>query len=116
MKRTTILLDDALLIAAQALAEQRAMTFTALVGEAVRAYIRANRGPRTLSCIGIGHSDRPRRTIRDGGDEVELRAGIDAIEGWSPRRASDGAAGSARANRDSAVAPDARATTPAHDR
>jgi hypothetical protein len=31
MKRTTILVDDALLIEARSLAQQRAMTFTALV-------------------------------------------------------------------------------------
>lgn len=86
MKRTTVLLDDALLIEAQALAEQRSMTFTSLIGEAIRAYIQANRMPRRLSCIGIGRSDRSRDTLRDGRDEDELRAGIDPVEGWSPQR------------------------------
>jgi predicted transcriptional regulator len=86
VKRTTVLLDDALLIEAQALAEQRSMTFTSLISEAIRAYIQANRMPRQISCIGIGRSDRPRGTLRDGGDEAELRAGIDPVEGWSPQR------------------------------
>lgn len=86
MKRTTVVLDDALLLEAQALAQQRSMTFTSLVSEAIRAYIQANRTPRRISCIGIGHSDRPRASLRDGGDEDELRAGIDPVEGRSPQR------------------------------
>ena len=76
MKRTTILVDDALLIEARSLAQQRAMTFTALVNEALRAYVHTHRTPRHLSCIGVGRSERPTSSLRDGGDEAELRAGI----------------------------------------
>jgi hypothetical protein len=90
MKRTTILVDDALLIEARSLAQQRAMTFTALVNEALRAYVQTHRTPRHLSCIGVGRSERPTRSLRDGGDEAELRAGINRVEGWSPQRGAAG--------------------------
>jgi Bacterial antitoxin of type II TA system, VapB len=90
MKRTTILVDDALLIEARSLAQQRAMTFTALVNEALRAYVQTQRTPRHLSCIGVGRSERPTRSLRDGGDEAALRAGINRVEGWSPHRAVAG--------------------------
>lgn len=90
MKRTTVLLDDALLIEAQALAQQRSMTFTSLVSEAIQAYIQAKRTPRRISCIGIGHSERPRDSHRDGGDEDELRAGINLVEGWSSNHSRHG--------------------------
>ena len=69
MKRTTILVDDALLIEARSLAQQRAMTFTALVNEALRAYVQTHRTPRHLSCIGVGRSERPTHSLHDGGDE-----------------------------------------------
>ncbi len=86
MKRTTILLDDALLLDAQHLARQRGTTFTALIDEAIRAYLQAHRAPRRLTCIGVGRGENLSRSLRDGGDEADLRAGIDRVGGWSPRR------------------------------
>lgn len=86
MKRTTILLDEALLLDARHLAQQQGTTFTALIDDALRAYIQARRAPRHLACLGIERSEQPTHTLRDGGDEAALRVGIDRVGGWSPRR------------------------------
>lgn len=85
MKRTTIFVDDDLLVEAQHLAKRRGITFTALIDEALRAQVQAQQTPRRFASLGVGHSARPTR-MRDGGDEAELRAGIDRIDGWSPRQ------------------------------
>ena len=95
MKRTTVLLDDALLVEVQQLARQRGTTLTALVDEALRTYVQKHRMPRRLSCIGVGRSEG-QRSLRDGGDELELREGIDDVSGWSPRREVVSASGRRR--------------------
>jgi len=87
VKRTTIFVDDKLLVEAQHIAKQRGMTFTALVDEALRAQVQANRPPRRFASFGIGRSAQP-TDMSDGADEAILRAGIDPIEGWAPRRHS----------------------------
>ena len=85
MKRTTIFVEDELLVEAQHTAKQRGITFTALVDEALRTQVQANRPPRRFASLGAGHSAQP-TNMRDGADEAILRADIDPIEGWSPRR------------------------------
>jgi hypothetical protein len=83
VKRTTILADDQLLLDVKQLAARQGKTVTAIVQEALSAYLEANRPSRPLSFIGIGHSGNPQ--LAEGADAA-LRAEIDAIEGWSPRR------------------------------
>ena len=85
MKRTTIFVDDDLLLEAQHIAKQRETTFTEVVQEALRAYVQANRAPRRISFIGIGHSGRPTQELQDGWDEAVLRAEVGA-NGWSHRQ------------------------------
>ncbi len=87
VKRTTIFVDDELLVEAQHIAKQRGMTFTALVDEALRTQVQATRAPRRFASLGAGHSAQP-TDMSDGADEAILRAGIDPIEGWVPRRHS----------------------------
>ena len=74
MKRTTVFIDDDLLLEAQHLAKQRETTFTEVIQEALRAYVRANRPPRYISFIGMGRSGRSADQFRPGWDEEELRA------------------------------------------
>ncbi len=82
MKRTTVFVEDDLLLEAQHLAKQRETTFTEVIQEALRAYVEANRSPRHISFIGIGHSGRSVEEFQPGWDEEELRAGI-GVNGWS---------------------------------
>ncbi len=82
MKRTTVFVDDSLLLEAQHLAKQRDTTFTEILQEALRAYVQANRPARRISFIGIGRSGRPPQAFKPGWDEEELRAGT-GVNGWS---------------------------------
>jgi len=91
MKRTAIFVDDELLVEAQHIAKQRGMTFTALVDEALRAQVQANRPPRRFASSGIGRSAQP-TDMSDGADEAILRADIDPLEGWSTSGGRDMAA------------------------
>ncbi len=88
MKRTTVFVEDDLLLEAQHLAKQRETTFTDVIQEALRAYVQANRSPRHISFIGIGHSGRPAHELHDGWDEQVLRTEI-GVNGWEPRRDED---------------------------
>jgi hypothetical protein len=83
MKRTTIMADEALLLEAKHVAEQRGTTLTAVVHEALEEYLRARRQPHRFSFAGTGRSGRPHL-----GHEAEalLSHEIDEREGWSPRR------------------------------
>jgi hypothetical protein len=83
MKRTTILIDEGLLLEALHLARRQGTTFTAVVHEALREYLTVHRAPRHLSFLGIGHSGRPDLAKHD---EEILAAEADAVSGWSPRR------------------------------
>ena len=85
MQRTTIFVDDDLLLEAQHIARQRETTFTEVVQEALRAYVQANRAPRRISFIGIGRSGRPAQELQDGWDEAVLRAEVGA-DGWSHQK------------------------------
>ena len=85
MKRTTILVDEGLLVEARQLAAQQGITFTAVVQEALRAYISAHRPRRRISFMAMGCSGHPPLDLRDGRDEKILAAEIDPIDGWAPR-------------------------------
>src|SRR5437868_15158112 len=84
MKRTTILVDEGLLLEARQLAAQQGMTFAAVVQEALRAYIAAHRPRRRISFLGMGCSGYPPVDLRGGRDEEILAAEIDPIYGWAP--------------------------------
>lgn len=83
MKRTTIFVDDELLVEAQHVAKQRGITFTAFVDEALRAQVQVRRTPRRFASLGVGHSAQP-TDMSNGADEAVLRADIDRSEGWTP--------------------------------
>ena len=78
MARTTILIDDALLFEAKQLAAQRGTTLTAVLQEALRSYLAANRTPRRLAWIGQGRSGRSDVSARD---EELLAAAADRVDG-----------------------------------
>jgi hypothetical protein len=86
VKRTTILADDELLLEVKQLAARQGKTVTAIVHEALAAYVADYRSSRPLSFIGIGHSGDPQLAERA---DAALRAEIDPIEGWSPRRKAE---------------------------
>lgn len=84
MKRTTILADSELVLEAKHLASLEGRTFTALVQDALRDYVEAHRpARRRISFAGIGRSGSSLTA-----EEMDrmLIAGLDPIEGWSPRR------------------------------
>ena len=84
MKRTTILVDEGLLVEARQLAAQQGMTFTTVVQEALREYVAAHRPQRRISFMGMGCSGQPPLDLRDGRDEELLAAEIDPVYGWAP--------------------------------
>lgn len=86
MRRTSILVDDALLTEARAVAARQGTTFTGLVREALVAYIAAQDRPRPLSIVGIGRSGENDLSTRD---EEILSSEIQG-DGWSPRRTRPG--------------------------
>ena len=54
MTRTTILLENDLLLRVKQLAQVQGTTFTAIFREALNSYLEANQEPRSLSFIAIG--------------------------------------------------------------
>lgn len=83
MKRTTILADEALLLEVQQLAASQGKAVTAVVQEALRAYVRAPRAGRHFSFAGIGRSGQ---RYGAGHEEAMLAAKASPVEGWSPKR------------------------------
>jgi hypothetical protein len=84
MKRTTILADEALLQEARYLAQSEGKSLTTVVREALAEYVAAHRKPRrVIPFAGIGRSGDPKLTEKI--DDI-IRAGLDPIEGFSPRR------------------------------
>lgn len=87
MKRITILADEDLLLEAQQLAAERGTSFTAIVQEALRAYLAMHRPRRTLSFIAAGRSGQPYPVDAESGwEETVLAQSIDPAEGWSVDR------------------------------
>jgi len=89
MRRTSILLDDALLTEARAVAARQRTTFTGLVREALAAYIATQERPRPLSIVGIGRSEEGDLSTRD----EEILAAEIGRDGWSPERRPQGGSG-----------------------
>lgn len=79
MTRTTILLDDDLLLEVKQLARANGITATEVIREALKAYIGEQRRARPLSFAGVGKSGR--RSISKKAEEV-LRRKADRREGW----------------------------------
>lgn len=83
MKRTTVVADDDLLREMQHLARQRGTTFTAVLQDAMRAYLDAQQPSTIESLAGIVTMDEP-VDYSDGRDEEELAAGVHPIYGLAP--------------------------------
>ncbi|PYU90532.1 MAG: hypothetical protein DMG08_17705 [Acidobacteria bacterium] len=77
--RTTILLDQDLLLEVKQLARSNGTTATAIIREAVEAYVAKKRSGRTPSFAGIGKSGR-RSVSRDA--EAILSRNADRRKGW----------------------------------
>ncbi len=82
MKRTTIVADDDLLREMQHLAQRRGMTFTAVLQDAMRAYLDAQRPSTIESLAGIASSGKP-VDYSNGRDEEILLAEVHPIYGFS---------------------------------
>lgn len=88
MKRTTILADDDLALEMQYLAARRGVTFTALVQEAMRAYVVAQRSVNPFPFAGIAASATP-VDYSDGRDEEIIAQTIDPIYGLGAASADE---------------------------
>lgn len=79
MARTTIILDDDLLLEVKQLARANGTTATAIIREALKTYIERQRRARTLSFTGVGKSGR--RSISKRAEAI-LRRKAKSREGW----------------------------------
>ena len=79
MARTTMLLDDDLLLEVKQLARARGSTATEIVKEALKAYVGRRRPTRLLSFTKAGRSGR--RSISQNAEQI-LRRRADSQEGW----------------------------------
>jgi hypothetical protein len=86
LKRTTVVADEALLLEARHQAEREGRSLSALVQDAIRAYVKEHRPRRRISFIGIGESDGTPWTVEE--QNQALIDGLDPIEGWSPDRSA----------------------------
>ena len=85
MKRTTIALDDDVLLEAKYQAQDENRSLSAVIQDALEEYIKAHRPKRKMSSAGIVNvpiSWTPEEMDR------ELMEGLDPIEGWSHDRRS----------------------------
>lgn len=87
MKRTTIMVDEALLYDLQRIARSQKKTSSAVIREALEAYVteQHEKSPPAnplLALIGIFDEGEP-TDVSNGGDEEILRQGIHPIYGWS---------------------------------
>lgn len=84
MKRTTVLLDEDLLLAAQQLARREGKSFTDVLRESLAEHLAARSLPTGLLALaGIANSGEG--DLSERVDEI-LRAETDPIYGWSHRR------------------------------
>lgn len=79
MARTTILLDDDLLLEVKQLARTNGTTATEVIRKALKTYIRRQRQARIPSFTGVGKSGR--HSISERAEEM-LRRKINRREGW----------------------------------
>jgi predicted DNA-binding ribbon-helix-helix protein len=79
MARTTILLDDDLLLEVKQMARARGITVTEVVREALEASLKRQSRTPVLSFTGVGRSGR--HSISKDAEKV-LRRKLDRREGW----------------------------------
>ncbi len=79
MARTTMLIDDDLLLELKRLARAQGTTATKIVREALETYVARRRRPRLPSFAKAGKSGR--RAIAQTAEEI-LRKRVDTREGW----------------------------------
>lgn len=87
MKRTTIMIEPDVLYDLQQLAQERSVSTSQLIREALATYVieQQKRNPVVnplLALAGLGASEEV-TDVADGQDEQILREGIDPITGWS---------------------------------
>ena len=79
MTRTTILLENNLLLEIKQLARANGTTSTAIIREALETYVEQRRAARSLSFTGVGRSGRS-SVSKDA--EAILRRKADRRKGW----------------------------------
>jgi len=79
MARTTILLEDDLLVEVKQLARVRGQTLTQVIRDALKATVKQRQRPRLPSFTSVGRSGR--RTVSKKAEEI-LRRKVDTQEGW----------------------------------
>jgi metal-responsive CopG/Arc/MetJ family transcriptional regulator len=79
MTRTTILIEDDLLLEVKQLARSQGTTTTEIIREALKAYIGRRRRARVPSFTGVGRSGR--RSVSKNAEAI-LRQKVERREGW----------------------------------
>jgi predicted transcriptional regulator len=79
MTRTTILLNDDLMLRVRQLARANGTTMTVIIRQALEAYVGQQQQGRILSFAGVGNSGR--RSISKNAEEILRRKG-DRRKGW----------------------------------
>jgi Ribbon-helix-helix protein, copG family len=79
MSRTTILLNDDLMLRVRQLARANGTTMTDIIREALEAYVGQQQQGRVLSFAGVGKSGR--RSVSKNAEEI-LRRKADRRKGW----------------------------------
>lgn len=87
MKRTTIMIEPDVLYDLQQLAQERSVSTSQLIREALATYVIKQQKRNLvvnplLALAGLGASEEV-TDVADGQDEQILRKGIDPITGWS---------------------------------
>lgn len=87
MKRTTIMIEPDVLYDLQQLAQERSVSTSQLIREALATYVIKQQKRNLvvnplLALAGLGASEEV-TDVADGQDEQILREGIDPITGWS---------------------------------
>ena len=94
MKRTTIMVDEALIFELSQIAKQQNKSTSGVIREALAQYVTTQHQVNPpenplLGLLGLGESDEP-TDISDGQDEEMLRDGLNASFGWSANDDSTG--------------------------
>ncbi len=87
MKRTTIMIDEALIYELKQIAKQQNKSTAGVIREALALYVTEQHKTAPpdnplLGIVGLGESDAP-TDVRDGQDEAILRREVDPVRGWS---------------------------------
>lgn len=87
MKRTTIMIDEAMIYELKQIAKQQNKSTAGVIREALALYVTeqyktAPPDNPLLGIVGLGESDEP-TDVRNGKDEAILRDEINPVRGWS---------------------------------